>query len=415
MSWNLAPYRVAWTAGLGVSLPAWAGAAAWDAWHVRRRLVPRRPDVRGPAWWLHGASAGEVRALATLLASAPGVPMAKLGSSTTEAGLTMWRASGELDAEPAILPVDVPWTWRRALPDDPRLVVLSETELWPELFAALRRRSGPNAPVPVAVASALLSERGLSWRRRTGIVRHAAPAMYVTAQTSADAERYVSLGVPRDQVEVSGSLKWPRAPSAVGADVRKALGVPPDAPVVVAGSIRTKELPLVVAALGAIQRTMAGVRVVIAPRQLRDVSFAQGLLRDAGMHTALLSGSDEPLRNADAVVVDTMGDLCDLYAAGGMAIIGGAWERKGGHNPFEAAVCGIPVVYGPDMRQAGCEMLDRRGAAIRANDAGQLAEAIRERLTSGGGAHEISWPDPIEATWSAWRRWGIGSPASGAG
>lgn len=394
----LALYRAAWNGGLALTSPAWLCALAAGRWEVRRRVLPKRLEPGTAVWW-HGASAGEVRALGALYAEAhAGELGASHASASTADGLAMWRQFGV--ASPSILPVDTGWAWRQALPDGLRLMVLTETELWPGMLRMLIRRR-----VPVAVASARLSERAFSWYRASGVLRGLMDALHVTAQSATDAERYEQLGVSPERIAVTGSLKWPREPGADRSAVREALGIPGGDPVVVAGSIRTREIERVVAALSDVKRCVPGIWLIIAPRSLSDVSYAERQLTETGWQTRRYRERSAG-GGANAIVVDSMGDLARLYAATDLAVVGGSWEPVGGHNPFEAAVYGVPVVYGPEMRQAGCDLLEQSGQAVRVEAAG-LAHAVIERLTERRTFDTVAWGDPVNATLTAWDRWNI--------
>ncbi|HDS74039.1 MAG TPA: hypothetical protein ENN56_00720 [Firmicutes bacterium] len=405
MNHYLAAYRVAWLAGLAVTVPVWMFGALTDRWQVRRRFRPRVSDDGAPAWWWHGASAGEVRGLTFLLDSVERTDNTVVDrvSATTESGLAMWHATGR---DAAVLPVDLRYTIRRVLPRNLRLAVLSETELWPMLLDELVTRR-----VPIVVASARLSERALSRLRATRLLRANAGALYVCAQTDEDGQRYRDLGVPHEHIAVTGSLKWPRRAPAGREAVRRRFRLTPNMPCVVAGSIRRDEIEVVASALARVRSAQSDVRVIIAPRMPSDVSYAQQRMWEAGFEPTPYDAfpeenrgsSTEPLR---CTVVGTMGELATLYAAADVAVVGGGWEPVGGHNPFEAAVYRIPIVYGPYMRQPGVERLEAIGQATRATDERALASAILNGL-SAGGFDAVSWPDPVEATLTAWRVWGI--------
>jgi len=107
------------------------------------------------------------------------------------------------------------------------------------------------------------------------------------------------------------------------------------------------------------------------------------------------------------LLVDTMGHLASIYSIARVAIIGGSWEAVGGHNPFEAAVWGIPIIYGPFMEQLGCRMLERSGQAQRLGHAwAELPAALADSLARSRLPAPCC-PDSAAATWHAWQRWGI--------
>jgi 3-deoxy-D-manno-octulosonic-acid transferase len=404
MGLPLVGYKAAWTLGLTATAPAWMAAAVMDWWHVRRRITPVKHEG-GPAWLWHGASAGEVRGLCAMHESLiwNDDPPATLVSASASSGIAMWNASGYSDV--SILPVDISPAWRHWLPDDLQLAIFSETELWPVGLRVLAQRG-----TPVVIVSARLSERSAFWWRRMGFAQCFAKELHVAAQTDADASRYRSLGVPEERVIVTGSLKWPRGPAANRASVRRRLYMDENDTVIVVGSVRRSEIPIVSQALSQVRQTLPLTQVIIAPRMLADVSYAQQCMYEAGYRVDLLSMLTTKV-NANCIVVDSIGELAELYAAANAAVIGGGWEPVGGHNPFEAAVYGIPLAYGPDMSQPGCDALERNGQAVRSNTSDSLGMALIHML----GARSMRRPfaaaeslrDPVETTWEAMRAWGL--------
>lgn len=322
-------------------------------------------------------------------------------SATTESGLAMWHSVGR---DATVLPVDLSYAIRRALPRNLQLGVLSETELWPTLIDEIAARG-----LPIVIAGARLSERAADRLRATGVLRANTGALYVCAQTDIDAQRYGELGVPKEQIAVTGSLKWPRSAPAERASVRRRFGLAPNVPCIVAGSIRRDEIGIVAKALARVRMIEPNMKAIIAPRMPSDVSYALQCMRDADFEPTpygTFAGRDTDVELLSCTVVDTMGELATLYAAADVAIVGGGWEPVGGHNPFEAAVYRVPVVYGPHMRQPGVERLETTGQATRAADEHELADAILNGL-SVGVFDTVSWPDPIVATLDALHRWGI--------
>jgi len=319
--------------------------------------------------------------------------------------MAMWDRIGVGDEKPHILPVDRRYALARLTGGrTPRLVVLSETELWPAWLAWLAERD-----VPVAIVSARLS--GATARRlaRLGLVGGSLARVYVAAQTEGDAEAYARLGIAKERLVVTGSVKWPRAVPAPPAAVQARLGVAPDEPVVVGGSIRRSELGPFVAMFRRTRDRVPGARCILAPRYVADCRLAEKLAPSSGLATQ--RWSDVRASNAgwrsEVLVVDTLGDLARLYGAGKVAVVGGSWEPAGGHNPFEAAVYGIPILYGPEMRQPGCERLEQTGQARRMTDWAACGEGLAEVFLKPMRFPVRPYPDAVAETWGAWRRWGI--------
>lgn len=400
-------YRLAWVAGLLGLSPVIAAAAIADRWSVRRRLWPRRSSASGDWWWWHGASVGEVRGLAALY-SAIGWDRERwftVVSSTTGAGVETWQRLGIGDESPHILPVDLHRCWDRIMPERrPRLVVLSETELWPVWLSRLAEQG-----VPVALASARLSRRAAARLARWRLLDGAIGSLHVAAQTDADATAFLRLGVPEHRVAVAGSLKWPRAAPVDRATARRRLCLSPDELVLVGGSIRRSELAPFVAVLKDLKAGGRQFRTVLAPRRIEDCAHAGRLLARVGMSSERWTALRQSRRGwrAEVLLVDSFGDLAWLYGAATAAVIGGSWERAGGHNPFEAAAYGVPIAYGPNMDQPGCDVLERSGRAARLTGWGALTATLAQWLGNPPVFAPLRLSDPVRATLEAWQRWGI--------
>lgn len=400
-------YGTAWVAGLAALSPALVGAALVDRGQVRRRVWPRRSRASERWWWWHGASAGEVRGLATLHSAVrwEDTRCFTVVSSTTGSGLQTWESVGIGDEKPHVLPADLRFCWERLMPDTaPRLLVVSETELWPTWLSWLAARD-----VPVALVSARLSRRTRGYLSRLHLLDGVHDNLYVAAQTERDAEEFLSLGVPARQVVTTGSLKWPRRPPVDPATVRARLGVESGDRIVVGGSMRRGELARFVSVLGALKGSGCRFRAILAPRRTADCAHAERLLGRSGLGFERWSWLLRAGRcwRSQVLLVDTLGDLAWLYGAGTAAVIGGSWEPVGGHNPFEAAVYGMPIAYGPHMKQPGCELLERNGQAVRVNDWRALPTVLAEWLRSTPVVTCAPYPDAVGGTLSAWERWGI--------
>ncbi len=387
----------------GLALPV---AAPWLLWRNRRRGRPPLrvrerlgldlPDVRPGGVWVQAVSVGEVAVAKLLLKELRGrhPELPAVLTSTTATGLRL--AAGPQLADVILpFPIDLPGPVRRlAAHIAPRLLVLVETELWPELLAACGRRG-----VGVAIANARISDRSLPrYRAIAPLMRPLlAPVSLVLAQGETEADRFAALGIPADRIRVTGNIKFdaaPLGPPPAVAEVIRRLAA--GRPVLVAGSTMAGEEEQVLEAWLDME---AGNRpfLLLAPRhpeRADEVAALLGARRIAAARRSGLGSAQGPL---DAVVLDTVGELAALYELGSVAFIGGSLVATGGHNPIEPARFGIPVLTGPNVRNfsgvyahflaAGAARVVRNAADLRRWLQSWLSEpAAAQRVGAAGRA-----------------------------
>jgi 3-deoxy-D-manno-octulosonic-acid transferase len=334
--------------------------------------------------WLHAASVGEVQAAAALIdALRAALPQrAVVLTCATPAGRARAEALCGSDVTVRYAPFDLPGSLARAFQRlRPGLLVILETEVWPNLLAACRRSN-----VPVVFASARISARSAAaWARWPGLLRPLfARGVTVAAQSEVDAERFRRLGVPATAVVVAGNVKFDRAPApdsaARGARLREryALG----RPLWVAGSTREGEEALVLAAARTVAQRCPGTVLVLAPRHPPRFAEVGVAVAAAGLGCIRHSGGAPVSGEPQVVLLDTIGELTDFYAAADVAFVGGSLVPAGGHNLLEPAALGVPVVAGPHQFNAPdiARALQDAGALSIVPDAAALAAAVAALL-----------------------------------
>jgi 3-deoxy-D-manno-octulosonic-acid transferase len=362
--------------------------------NLRQRLgyLPVSFNVDGEeSIWIHAVSVGEAlaaRALAGELKTR--YPSLRLFvSTTTVAGQQVAaRDIGEADAV-FYFPLDFPFIVRRTLRlVNPRLFVMVETEIWPNLLRECRR-----AGVKTVVVNGRISARSYPRYRlvRPFFKRVLALIDRFCMQSRESADRLIELGADPARVAVTGNLKFDalRA-AAVVSDrgkprVLRFFSVPESRPVVIAGSTMAGEEIVVLRAFERIRADAPSALLVIAPRHPERFDDVERLARDEGFKTARrsrLTIDEDP--QADVVVLDTIGELAQLYRVGTVVFVGGSLVATGGHNILEPAAFGRPILFGPHMhnfKEIAATFLAER-AAIEVRDEWELATAFRDLLGS---------------------------------
>jgi 3-deoxy-D-manno-octulosonic-acid transferase len=336
--------------------------------------APRPP---GPLVWVHAASVGEAGSvlafLGRILAERPAIEALMTTGTVAAARLLQQRLPQR--ARHQFVPVDVPRAVDRFLAHwRPDLAILVESELWPNLVLATRRRG-----IPLLLANARLSARSLArWRLLPGLARPVLQSFALClAQDDLQAERLRQLGA--GAVASVGDLKAAAPPLAADpaalAALRRALGL---RPVWLAASTHAGEEEIAAAAHARIAAAHPGLLTIVAPRHPVRGPGVTAMLRGQGLRVAR-RGAGEPIADdTDVYLVDTLGELGLFFRLAGIAFIGGSLVRKGGHNPFEAARLDCAVLHGPDMANcaAMAAALDGAGAALPVADAAGLAAAV---------------------------------------
>lgn len=328
-------------------------------WGERLGFVPHLPARR--RLWVHAVSVGETVAAAPLVRAwrAAHPDWAILITTTTPTGSAQVRRQFGDSVEHCYLPFDLPWLvaifLRRSRPT---LAIVMETEIWPNLYAGAQRRG-----LPLIMANARLSDKSFkAYRRLRWLVGPTLRRVaLVAARGREDAERFVALGATASQVEALGNLKFDleRSPAVVAAGQAWRNWLGRGRPVWIAASTHPGEDEQVLAAHQALLQAQPQALLVLAPRHPERAGAVAELVERHGLQALRRSSlSAAPgLPPADlaspadrcVLVVDTLGELMDFYAASDLAHVGGSLVPNGGHNPLEPLVLGLPVLSGPQV------------------------------------------------------------------
>lgn len=371
----------------------------------REGLSERKGFIKKPpesgALWIHAASMGEAKAAIPLVQAIMAQGGRVFLTTATPAGRRVFSNAfegSEFLAGQAYIPFDSPAAVKRFIDTvNPKVAVLVELELWPNLLTELKNRD-----VPVVIVSARLSQRSLRRYLRIGpLIRQTAKCIsLVGAQTEADAVRFVELGVPSERVKTLGSLKFDQTfdeeQLKIGRRLRLTIGS--ERPVWVAVSVREGEEQVVVAAHEKVRESYPSALLIIIPRHETQFSSVASCLPDTEDSHVFWSAGNHVPSSVSFLIADVMGQVPVFLAASDAAFVGGSLVPVGGHNPLEPAALGMPVLMGPFVRnfQQIDEMLANASARLRVSDAEELAKALvfllgdaSERRKMGGRAAAV--------------------------
>jgi 3-deoxy-D-manno-octulosonic-acid transferase len=357
----------------------------WQGLGERFGFGPRL--ARGGSIWLHAVSLGEMTAAAPLIrgiqARHPHVPL--IVTTATPAGRARAFALFGGGADIRYLPYDTPGSVRRFLSRaQPKLAVILETELWPNLFERCRLDR-----IPLLLVNARLSSKSVSRYQRLdrifgGLVRNLfSEKVFVAAQSAGDVERFRAIGVSEVQSAVVGNIKFDLHGDAelesLGQAVRRSFGA---RPVWIAGSTHTGEDEQLLAAHAAVLAKMPETLLLLAPRHKDRFPAVAALIERCGFSFVSRSTGAAPTAASSVVLVDTLGELSMLYAAADVAFVGGSLVPIGGHNLLEPAALGIPVLTGPSQSNSKevAQALLQCGAALEVADTQALQNALLSLL-----------------------------------
>jgi 3-deoxy-D-manno-octulosonic-acid transferase len=376
-------YNFLWYPALPMALLA---TGVGDRQDRRERMgFQALPPGGAPRIWMHAASVGEIEALrpvaAGLLREIPGAQVIVTTMTTTGRDAARRRIAGA--AACALAPLDCPATVRRFLRAvRPDLVLIGETELWPNYFIEGRR-----AGARVAIVNGRISRRSARrYRRARSLFAHALQcADLILAQSHDDARRYAVLGAPRDRIHVTGNTKFDLTVESADTSPRPALrGFAAGRPLLVAGSTGRGEEAVVLNAWQTLRARFPDLALALAPRHPARAPEVAELLQAAPVEFARAS-TLESVSSAgiDVMLLDTMGELRSLYACASVAFVGGSlFAGRGGQNVGEPAARAVPVLFGPfheNQREMASSLIATGGGAV-VRDAAELAEACTRWL-----------------------------------
>ncbi len=397
MLYSLALYLLSPLFFFYLLMRGWRERGYWQGW--KERLGYCRPTVRPHGIVVHAVSVGEVNAAEPLVRALseryPGLPLTV--TCFTPTGSRRIRALFGDSVAHCYWPLDLPGAVRRFLRHSlPRLVIILETEIWPNFYARAEQ-----VGIPLMLVNARISDT--SFKRYQYFHRLTAAALAkvtrIGAQSAQDQQRLLTLGALPAVTRMSGNLKYDLRLAdtlpAQGEALRLSWG--PERPVWLAASTREGEEAIVLAAFKAVLREFPQALLVIVPRHPERFEEVARLVESSPLSLACFSQPNADLRTVSCYLVDAMGELLRFYAACDAAFVGGSLANTGGHNVLEAAALARPVLVGPNTFNFAhiTEALVEAGGAQRVKDADSLQHAVlgllrdpeqRQRMGQAGQA-----------------------------
>jgi 3-deoxy-D-manno-octulosonic-acid transferase len=361
------------------------------------RLGFGRARNEKPSIWVHAVSVGEVQAAAPLIRALmqqrPGVPV--VITTMTPTGADRARALFGESVLHSFVPYDLPGAVRRFFDRlNPRLAIIMETEIWPNLYHECGRRN-----IPLVMANARVSARSVKKYRLlvTLFKRTLSHGIVIAAQSRQDADRFLSIGSNPLRTHVVGNIKFgfqvPPGVEKQGREYRQAYA--PQRPVWIAASTHEGEEEQVLEAQSRLSEQVPEAMLLLVPRHPERFEGVATMVEQAGLRCRRRSLGEAPEPDTQVFLVDTLGELMMFYAASDVAFVGGSLVPIGGHNLLEPAAVRVPVVVGPHNFNAQdiTELFQQAGAMKVVNGPGPLADELaallknpaeREQLAAAG-------------------------------
>ncbi len=326
----------------------------WKSLFQRFGSLPEEvnPQIKKTIW-VHAVSVGEVLAAKSLIGALqkgyPDYPL--IISTTTIAGNKIARQNFSDVHAAVFFPFDWSFSIQRTISRlNPVLLVILETELWPNALRQCKRRG-----IPVVLVNGRLSPRsyGRYLKIRLLFRRVLRDVDFYCMQSEEDARRIISVGAGPDKVVVTGNLKYdtdePPASAQIAKLLSRLLGVTPETPVIVAGSTERGEEEFVLNSFREVKKRYPQAKMILAPRRPTRFDEVEKLLRSSSFSYHRRSSTGKEGEEPELLLLDTIGELSSAYALGRLNFVGGSLVPVGGHNILEPASRGKPVVFGRYM------------------------------------------------------------------
>jgi len=344
--------------------------------------------------WFHALSVGEVLSVVPLVKmfkqDHPQIPIFFSASTLTGHEIAI-RQLKDTVIGVSYFPLDLsPVIARYFEKVNPRLIILTETDIWPNFLKMAKKKN-----IPCLLINARMSAH--SYKRykliKSWFSRVINNLDFVGVQRKEDAERFLGLGLKKNKLEILGNLKFdkplPHINKSEIQQLKIELGLLPEQPVWIAGSTHRGENEIIFKIHKVLLRLFPQLCLIIAPRHPERFNEVTKLALQSGFHTMRRT---EPKEGKwEVIVLDTLGELAKVYAVADFAFIGGSFVPIGGHNPLEAAVWSKPVVFGPYMFNFSeiAKLMLKSNAACQVKNEIELFQVIKTWLEQPKLAEKI--------------------------
>ncbi len=381
--WVLSPLAI-----VGLCFRGFRNSAYWRRWPERFGFVPRAVAEQGPFdLWIHAVSVGEARAAAPLVRKLreehPALKI--LLTTTTPTGSAMVKMMLGDSVAHCYFPYDLRGGMKRfAASVKPKLGLVMETEIWPEMIRAIK-----SVGTHLMYTNVRLSERSYNnYARFQELLEYTLePVDFFAAQGELDAKHLKLLGVSEDKIAITGSIKFdvqiPASMHEMAEVTRRQLGS--DRLVWIAGSTRDGEEGRILEAYKSLKTEFPHLLLVLVPRHPERFDYVSRKIGRRGLKSVRRTeGVIELDDSVDVYLGDTMGELSLLYASSDVAFVGGSLEPFGGQNILEPCALGVPVVFGPHMFNFPdiSKWTIHEGAGVMVNNSRELTAELRDLLAN---------------------------------
>jgi len=277
---------------------------------------------------------------------------------------------------------------------DPALVLIVESDIWPNFLLEINRRN-----IPVVLVNAKLSQRSFLGYRRFAFFTKRLFLLFskVCTQSTGDANRFRSLGVPEEKIVLTGNVKFDQVfnPGSEEEAIRsrQSINIWPAQKVFLAGSTHKDEESILLDAFSKLKKEFEDLLLIIAPRDPKRAGSVDRISKSMDFSTLLMTELNRsgPDKRYDVIVIDALGYLKQLYVIADITFIGGSLVKAGGHNPLEPAAFSKPILFGPDMSDFAqiSQLLVGAGGAATVRDAGDICSQTGALLNDNHKAKQM--------------------------
>ena len=360
---------------------------------LRKRLgfLPKNLSLDKPIW-LHAVSVGEAIAIKGLVEQIRNIfPQKKLVITTvTPTGNKIAKSIAEENDFVGYLPLDLSFIVKRVIRKiDPSMVVIAETEIWPNFIRFLKKQR-----VPVIVVNGRISDKSYQGYQRIKFFMKKVFNLVdmFCVQTTVDAKRLEDLGVSPEKIKVTGNMKFDLNGISEAKinlkDYRDKLALAENEMLFIAASTHAQEEEIILEVYKKLLLEFKDLRLLLAPRHPERSKEVGELVKKYGFENFYLSGaqpkanSPQPTAQRNVFILDSIGQLMNYYAIADIVFVGGSLIEKGGHNILEPAALSKPIIFGPYMhnfREITGLFLEN-SACMQINNAQELFQAVKDLL-----------------------------------